>query len=135
MVFIHVIILIGTLFYILSADSLAIAWMRDVRTTLNRNEVRRYHRNVSIGLGLMIVSGGFMFFRAPEWLLSNPAFIAKMVFVAFLILNSVAIHFLMNIAIHKSYKEVPKKQRAMLIISGGVSIIGWIGAIVCGLLL
>jgi uncharacterized membrane protein len=130
MVLIHVAALLVTLYFIFRADTLAFSWMRGERQTLDLKDVRKLHWIVSIGLAVLIVTGGLMFLGRSTRLLNNPAFIAKMVFVVFLVINSVVIHFLMNIAETRTYKSLSNKEKYPLLISGAVSTIGWLGAIV-----
>lgn len=131
MVLIHVAALLVTLYFIFHADKMAFSWMRGERQTLDMKEVRKHHWIISIGLAVLIITGGLMFLGHTNRLLSNPAFIAKMVFVAFLVINSVVIHFLMDIAETRTYKSLSNKEKFPLLISGAVSTIGWLGAIVC----
>lgn len=135
MIIAHILILLVTLFFIFKSDKLAFAWMRGSIQTMDMKMVHKYHGIVAAGLLGMIVTGYLMFSSRSARFLSNPAFMVKMLFVAFLAINAIAITFLMKIAGERTYASLSAKEKIPLVISGGISTVGWLGAIVCAMFL
>lgn len=133
MVLIHILILLFTGLTIMLADKQAFAWMRGSTPLLDAKKVAASHRNVSIGLGFMIVTGITMFLGESEEFLENPAFFVKMAFVLVLVVNGFVIGKISSIATTREYASLTKSEKLPLFISGAVSTIGWLGAIAMGL--
>ncbi len=93
---------------------------------------------VSIGLGLLILSGISMFSLDPERYLESTKFIAKMTVVAVLAANAVLLH-----KLHIPHMEMISKKgtstrtgfaksRTLVLVSGVVSVVSWLSAMVLG---
>lgn len=87
------------------------------------------------GLGTMIGTGIMLFYPYNEYLLSHPPFLLKMGFVATLIVNGLFIGKLMHKAMEKSFAELLLKEKAPLFLSGAVSSLCWLGAIITAMML
>jgi hypothetical protein len=135
MVLFHLTSLAVAIIGILYADKQAISWILGKTETLNPKLLMRAHYIVSIGLAGLIVTGLTMFWPMREALLAQPLFLLKMSFVALLVVNSFAIGTLMHTASAKSFASLTLKEKAPLFISGGLSMIGWVGAITAALFL
>lgn len=131
----HIISIILLVPVILYTDHLGLSWVRGHRETLSLCRLKFLHRTVSIGLLLMLVSGGIMFMGLKEFLLITPAFYAKMTFVGILIINSFFIGKLMCIATERPFRDLSKRERGGLFISGAVSGIAWVCTIALGFFL
>jgi uncharacterized membrane protein YGL010W len=67
--------------------------------------------------------------------MTEPAFIVKMFMVTALIINGVAIGSLSQLASSAPFAALTRRQRAMLLVSGGVSVFCWLGAVFIGFVL
>lgn len=134
MVVVHLAILILTGLAIVYSDHLGWQYFRGTKQTLNSVVVRRLHYTVWAGLlgmiltGVTMVSPGFSYYAAQSY------FWVKMGFVALLVLNSVAITFLIGIATRVPYASLTLGQKVPLIVSGGLSTLGWVGALLTALI-
>lgn len=128
----HLLILGFTAWNVVMADHMGLNWIRGKIKLLARNEVKKYHHRILLGLGLMIVTGFCMFLSMSEFLLSRPQFYVKMAFVATLVINSFVIGYLQETAITKSYTSLQFKEKIPLFISGAISTACWILTIIAG---
>ncbi len=119
-------IAIGAVLY---ADKIGFAWIRGSVATTNPQVVNWLHRTVSVALCCIVVSGLMLAWPAREYLLSQPLFLLKMLFVAGLVVNSFFIGKLKDISIHQPFSSVPESERRALFVSGAVSTVCWFGAI------
>ena len=134
MVTVHVLLIIVTGLAVVYADEQGFEWFRGIQKTLSKKKLDLLHVAVSLGLSGIILTGGLMFIDRP-WLLSDPTFLAKMALVAALTVNGLLIGSLASVASTKEFKDVPLAKKRLLLLSGSVSLICWIGAVTCGLLL
>lgn len=132
---VHLGVVFATIFAVLYSDEQAFLWLLGKKERLSAETVRFLHAVVSMGLGLLIITGGLLYMRAPEAYLSNPTFLVKMAAVAALIINTYVIERLSPLAISRSYASLSDTERRTLFVSGAVSVAGWSTAILCGYLL
>ena len=133
---VHLAILSVTLVGIILADHDGYLWIRGKKATLNRGRIALYHRWVGVGLLGMIISGLFLFWPMREYLLTqNPKFVMKMMFVVMLVINSFAIGSLSRTATEKAFSSLTPREKAPFLVSGALSGLCWIGAILLGFLL
>jgi hypothetical protein len=130
----HVIFIIATLIVVAYADEEALQYMLG-KKRLTLDTVRALHYLVAFGLAGTIVTGGLLYLRAPSAYLDNPTFIAKMVAVAALIVNSAFLDRFSVDAVTRPWTSLAPREKRMLLISGGVSVLGWATAGVCGLMM
>ena len=135
MIFFHVVAIICTGSIVLYTDTLALSWLRGTKPVLDTAVVDRAHIAVSIGLALVITTGGLLFLPRAEFLLTSPIFAIKMCFVLALIINGFFIDRLATTATKGPFSSLSDREKIPLFISGAVSVLGWVGAIICGLLL
>lgn len=128
----HLISLFYALVSVVRADHLGLLWIRGKVDTLDAKKIDSLHRHSFIGLSLMIVTGFFLFLPMREYLLSQPQFFVKMVFVVTLIVNGFIIGTLKNIASTRKFSSLSTREKLPLFISGFVSTISWLGAILGG---
>lgn len=130
---------LGTLLFlipiILYTDAQGLLWVRGVRSTLPLRTTIVLHRLVILGLVSMITSGGIMFLTYQDYLLTVPVFYVKMGFVATLVVNAFFIGRVMHIASTQPFASLSRNKQVPLLISGVVSVVCWIGAIVSATLL
>ena len=130
---------IGATFFsvgmILLADKEAFAWMRGTKSTLHAKRMLLYHRLMWVGLLSLIFSGFLMFLPMSAYLLSQPLFIMKLLFVGILVVNAVLIGRLMHIAPNHTYASLTWKDKMPLFTSGAISVFSWAGAIAIALYL
>lgn len=124
----HLSILAFTAWNMWKADRLGFMWMKGKIDLLDEVVVRKYHMRVWTGLVGMMATGFLMFWPMREYLLARPQFYAKIAFVLILLVNGFVIGRLQNISTTKTFKELRKKEKAELLISGAISAIGWLGA-------
>lgn len=120
---------------IVRADHQAFGWFRGKKETLDLAKLMKYHHTVSWGLGILIVSGAFLFWPARDYLIGNTLFLVKMFFVLVIVVNSLVIRKFMPIATIRTYASLTFKERLPLIISGAASGLSWAGAIITAILL
>jgi hypothetical protein len=80
----------------------------------------------------MIVSGVALAVPRIEYLLSEPVFYVKMFFVVVLVFNAWVIGKVSKVASERSFQQLSKEEKQILITSGALSFIGWIGSIIIG---
>lgn len=117
------------------SDEQGFMYLRGRRTLLSAKKVEWLHALVGLALALLILTGGLLFMRAPNFYLANTAFLVKMGFVFALLVNGFFIDRLSKIASQKSWAELSKRERIPLLVSGAISGVCWLGAFACGLLL
>ena len=110
------------------ADKEALAWMRGQRQTLEPSALQNYHRFVWAGLAALIATGLYLLYPMWQYLLSQPLFIIKMLFVGVLIVNGLLIGRLQNIAANRSYASLRRGEKIQLLASGAISFVSWIAA-------
>lgn len=128
----HVTVLVFTALVIMYSDHQAFLYLRGKKETLSANFTKWSHRLVWVGLLLMICTGAAMVVPDWEYYLSNPVFLIKMSFVLVLLINAFFIGRLSRVATETPFVFVPSEKRTMILISGFLSGIGWIGAAVIG---
>jgi len=131
----HVPVLLVTLVLILWSDSLAVAWMKGKKEVIPGRLLHRLHYGVLIGLAGMVLTGTALAYDRIDFLLQDNTFYVKMMFVAALVVNSFFIGAYSKVALSRRYADLSFPERIPLFVTGGVSVIGWVGAIACGLLL
>lgn len=131
----HLTSLLYALVSVVRADHLGFLWIRGKSDTLDPKRVSTLHKHSFVGLSLMIVTGILLFLPMREYLLSRPQFFVKMAFVATLVINGFAIGKLKNIASTRKFSSLSLREKAPLFISGFISTISWLGAILGGLYL
>lgn len=124
---------IGAVFFsfgiIMLADKQAFAWMRGAQQTLNPRLVHLYHRLTWLGLLVLITTGSIMFWPRASYLLAQPLFIMKMLFVGMLLVNAILIGRLMDAALTRPFASLSKKEIIPLFSSGAISMTAWVGAV------
>lgn len=135
MILLHIIAIICTGLTVLYTDEKALGWVLGKTQTLSRSFVDRTHVIVSVGLATIIATGGLLFLPRMHYLLNSSVFLVKMCFVGALIVNGFFIDRLAVTATERPFASLSAKEKLPLLISGTVSVVGWIGAALCGLLL
>ncbi len=133
LVTLHLITLSVTALGILIADHDGLQYVRGKKQTLNLSRVKRLHYTVLTGLGLMILTGAFLFADAWGELVDEPAFYIKMLMVLALVTNSFVIGNLMHIATHKPFSDLSYGEKTKLFMSGLVSGVCWVGSATIGM--
>ncbi len=131
----HVVFIIITILFVLYSDEQGLTWLLGRKSTLSKKVVDVLHIVVSAGLGGIVFTGGLMFLDRAEYLISQPVFIIKMIFVLALMINAFFIGSLSRIAAKKPYASLTPSERYRVLASGAVSVLGWVGAVICGLVL
>ena len=129
---VHVAILAVTALAILVADHYGVSYMRGAHATLPKKRVEILHWLVYGGLLGMVATGVYMVAPAWQYYLSDTVFQLKMAFVAVLLVNSFFISILMKYSFTTPFAELSNGQKLLLLLSGGASAMGWIGAAVIG---
>jgi cytochrome bd-type quinol oxidase subunit 2 len=128
---IHITAVFVTLMLVIVSDVHGLLWMLGKTEVLEKKRMTLLHRGVWIGLLCVMAAGFSMFISYPEYLLSLPAFQFKIVFIAMLIINAFFIGKHLRIAHEKTFASLTSKEKALLLVSGAVSTLGWIGAYTC----
>ena len=130
LLYIHLTAIACTLALVVTADIHGFLWLVGKIGTLPKKRMRRIHLLIWIGLSIIIVSGFCMFLTYKDYLLVLPAFKLKMFFVATLLINAFVIGKLAHIAYFKPFSALPASKRTPLLVSGFVSTMSWIGALI-----
>ena len=131
-VIVHLFGLAVSVVLIILADGYAMSWLRGKRETLSLAKLKKIHYAITASLGLMILSGLYMFWPARSDYLSLPLFKLKLFFVGILVINSFLIGRLMEVASQKPFRELSGVEKRKIFVSGVASAIGWAGAIFLG---
>ena len=102
---------------------------------LSKNDIAQYHKGTWIGLSCMIITGAFLFYQMREFLLTRPQFYIKMGFVIALIINGLVIGNISHVATEKPFTSLSTQEKMLLLISGAIYTISWIGAIIAAFFL
>ncbi len=129
----HLLTLAVTAVFIVMADHNGLQYMRGRKEVLSLTRVKRLHYAVMIGLGLMILTGAFMFADAWGELVEKTAFYVKMLMVGALIANSFVIGNLMHIATQKPFSTLTPHEKFKLYFSGTISLVCWVGSATIGM--
>lgn len=133
--YVHVAALAVALFGVLYADKVGFAWLRGKVTTISPRTLQVLHDVMSLSLATLILSGLYLFWPMREYLLTQPFFLAKLAFVIALVINSLVIDKLMNVAVKLPFAEVSGTGKVVLFLSGAVSFACWAGAVTTAFLL
>ncbi len=128
----HLPILAFTALVILYSDHQGFEYFRGKKQTLSLNFIHWAHILVWIGLIGMILTGAALLIPQWEFMLQRPEFYVKMGFVGVLIVNAFAIHKLSRIAGERPFTLLTRAERHTLMISGGLSTLGWVGSAFIG---
>ncbi len=117
---------------IIFADHMGFKYFTGRVQTLDARHIRWAHRAVMTGLLLLIISG--VMIVAGNWAVwfEKPLFYAKLALVATVALNGFFIHSLMMKATVAPYAALTSEERRLLLVSGALSAIGWVGSAVIG---
>jgi hypothetical protein len=129
---IHLAFVFVTLFFVVISDGSGVLWLLGIRKTLPAKFIHVMHLIVSVGIGGLLLTGGLMVLERFDYLLQDVAFIAKMALVLALVINAFCIEGLAKLATTKTFKELTLLERASVLSSGAVSLIGWLGALILG---
>ncbi|HVM58868.1 MAG TPA: hypothetical protein VMT80_00870 [Candidatus Paceibacterota bacterium] len=135
MVTLHILALCVTFALVLYADEQALQYVRGRIEMFQARTAGFLHYAVALGLASIMITGGLMYARSPQYYLSDPTFIVKMVAVAALIVNSAFIERFSTLAAAVAFTDLSPSERRAFFVSGGVSMFGWGTALLCGLLL
>lgn len=135
MILLHIIAILVTGLAVLYSDEQGIMWMLGKKDLLETKRVEILHVIVSVGLSLVILTGGLMTLRGLEYYIQNPIFLIKMGFVFVLIVNGLFIGKLASLATTRTFASLTSRERLPLLVSGAASVMGWAGALLAGLLL
>jgi hypothetical protein len=130
---IHVFAALFSFGTVMVADKAALAWVRGKRTLMNRAHVRTFHILTWGGLLALIISGAFLSLPMLGYLITQPLFIIKLLFVAVLIVNAFIIDRYADIATERPYESLSLDERLPLFVSGAVSGMSWVGALLLAL--
>lgn len=132
----HLTILSFTVLIIIFTDFNGLLWLLGKKQRLSKKLFTILHRLVSIGLIGMILTGGYMAYGyGTEVLMRNYVFSAKMSFVLILIINAYLIGKHMHLFFEKPLRELSRKEKQSLTISGLVSTSSWIIIFILGKML
>lgn len=135
MVTLHIFSMMFSFGVIWKADKDALAWLRGKREVLDASRLRLHHTLMWLGLAALIVTGSILSYPMLGYLLSQPLFIMKLLFVAILIVNAVLIGRVMHVAHVRSFASLTWNERVPLLMSGVISSFAWLGALVLALAL
>ena len=124
----HLTTLTVTGIFVLLADHQGYLWFVGKKQTLEIRTLRRYHYAVLAGLFLMIASGATMAWPVMHYLLGTSAFYIKMTFVVTLFLNSFVIWKFLPVSTTRAFATLSFKEKIPLFVSGGISMLCWVGA-------
>ena len=113
---------------ILVADKLGLSWFRGKVRTLRAKKLRLLHEVMGGALAGLIATGLLLFWPSRAYLVTQPTFYIKMVFVAALVINSFIIDRLMHDATRMPFAQLSRGRKRALMLSAGISGLCWAGA-------
>lgn len=129
---IHLATLSITALIIIYSDHQGFLYFRGKKQTLSKVFLHWSHILVWTGLLLMITTGVLLTIPAWTYRLQEPTFYIKMGFVLTLVVNAFAIGKLSKVAGEKPFAQLTTSEQRVLLLSGALSAMGWIGAAVIG---
>jgi len=129
MLTLHITFVCLSVIVILLADKEGFAWITGKKETLDGKRLRLYHNLTWTGLLLIITTGFFLFLPLASFLLTQPLFIVKMLFVAILVVNAFLIGRLMHTATLRPFRMLSRPEKIELFMSGVIYTVSWTGAI------
>lgn len=117
------------------SDLHAAWWVVKRSVHLPYRRMVRLHHWVGLAVTASVVSGAIMAWPVRDYLLGEPSFQVKLLFVFALIVNAVFIGRHTQIASTRTFGELTSRERLPLFISGAVSSLAWIGTVIAALLL
>lgn len=124
-----------------ASDSIFLSTMRDGR--ISKDEMRFIKlggRLVWTGLGLLILSGAFLFALDPQGYLASGKFLAKMSVILIILANGVVFHLFhiprMERNLDRKLASSPDfvRKSYFLVASGAISMASWVTTVVLGML-
>lgn len=135
MLTLHVLSVIFSFCVVIFSDKVGFSWIRGKKQTLEHKTVRMLHILTWVGLLALIITGVILFWPFKNYLLHQPLFIIKMLFVAALVVNAFLIGKLMHVATEKPFQSLTFSEITPLVLSGTISIFSWFGALIIALVL
>lgn len=132
---VHITAIFFAVAIILLADHEAFSWVRGKKETLSSSRTRALHALTWSALVVLITTGIVMFWPMRDYLLRQPLFIIKLLFVAVLIVNAVLIGRHMHVALTRPFVSLSTQEKIPLLLSGFISTFSWISVIILGLYL
>jgi hypothetical protein len=126
----HITFAVGAVLVVVIADFHAFLWVLGRLSVLAESRMRVLHDLVYAALAGLLTSGVLMFWPLSEYLLTESAFIVKMLFVLALVINSVLISRHMHLAFVRPFASLSYAERIPLFVSAIVSTTSWVGALV-----
>jgi hypothetical protein len=120
---------------ILLADHEAFLWMRGKKQVLSVSRMKLLHYAMWAVLLALITTGTLLFLPRYDYLLSQPLFVIKLLFVAILVVNAILIGNLMHVATKQSFASLSQNQKLELFMSGTISVFSWASVTAIGLYL
>jgi hypothetical protein len=110
------------------ADKDALDWVRGKTPLMDRKRLHQYHNMIWSGLVALTLTGIFLLLPNWEYLLSEPLFLMKMLFVVILIVNGVLIGRLQVISSQRMFASLSWAETIPLMLSGAISFGSWAAA-------
>jgi uncharacterized membrane protein len=132
---VHVAILVLTACLVVCTDVAGLLYLLGKKQTLSERFIVWAHRLIFAGLAGMVVTGIILFIPMREYLLVQPNFYVKMMFVLALVVNAFVIGAHMKVASTTPFKLLPQSEKRKLFVSGAISTLSWLGAIFGGIYL
>lgn len=129
----HVFAFLASLGIILTADKQAVAWVRGKKALLDGSFLRKLHLLLWATLGVQIATGAVLAYPMRAYLLGQPLFILKLLFVAILVLNAILIGRLMPAASERTFASLSFDEKLPFLMSGAISGMSWAAAAILAL--
>jgi len=134
MLAVHILTVIFSLCVVFMADKEALSWILGRKYVLGKRRVAIFHYLTWACLATLTVSGAFLALPMLSYLLTQPLFIMKLLFVAILLINAILIGRFSDIAIERPFAELTWDETMPLFTSGAISFFGWSGAVLLALI-
>ena len=129
----HVCALFFSIAVILLADKQGFAWVSGKAPVLDRKVLSRYHALTWVGLAILILTGVLLLLPRADFLLRQPLFAIKLLFVGILVVNAVLIGRFMDAAVTRPFSRMTFRELSPLLLTGAISMFAWAGAIITAL--
>jgi len=135
MIILHILSIFVTGLAVLYSDEQGLLWILGKKETLDPGRIEKLHVVVSVGLALIILTGGLLALPSLSYYLHNTIFLVKMGFVGALIVNGFFIGSVATLSTTHTFASLTHRQRISLFVSGAVSVCSWGAALLAGFLL
>ena len=132
---VHILSLLFAVCIMALADKEVFAWLRGKKETLIEKRMYLYHILMWEALFALIGSGILLALPRLSYLITQPLFVIKMLFVGILFVNAIILGRLMPVTSERGFSSLSKEEKMSVYMSGVISAFSWIATTLVALTL